>query len=426
MWSLCRDVTAWSSSRGGLGSAEEAGLGNVSAVWAGVDAGKEHHHVAVVDPEGSVVLSRRVANDEPALRAVIGEVAGLASRVRWAIDLRDGAAALLLALLAAAGAPIVYVPGRMVNRMTGAYRGEGKTDAKDARVIADQARMRADLAPLAPGEELVTELRMLTARRADLVTDRTRAVNRLRAGLLEISPALERALDFTRTGPLILIRGYPTPAAIRQAGEDQLTAWLRSQHARNPARLAAAAVAAAASQTVRLPAEDIAAQLVTELAEEVMTLGARIRQIDQRIQERFRRHRAAGVITSLPGIGTLLGAEFLVATGGDMAAFASPDHLAGYAGLAPAPRDSGRRTGNLHRPRRYNRQLNRVFYTSALVSITCNPESRAFYDRKRAEGKKHTQAVLALARRRVNVLWALLRDDRHYTLPQPPAPAEAA
>ena len=123
----------------------------------------------------------------------------LAGRVRWAVDLRDGAAALLLALLAVAGAEVVYVPGRVVNRMTGAYRGEGKTDAKDARVIADLARMRSDLAPLAPGDELVTELRMLTARRTDLVADRTRAINRLRAAMLEVSPALERALDFTRT-----------------------------------------------------------------------------------------------------------------------------------------------------------------------------------------------------------------------------------
>ena len=52
------------------------------------------------------------------------------------------------------------------------------------------------------------------------------------------------------------------------------------------------------------------------------------------------------------------------------------------------------------------------------------PESREFYDRKRAEGKKHTQAVLALARRSVNVLWALLREDRPYppTAAQPQAP----
>ena len=125
----------------------------------------------------------------------------------------------------------------------------------------------------------------------------------------------------------------------------------------------------------------------------------------------------------MPGIGTVLGAEFLAATGGSLDHFASADHLAGYAGLAPVPQDSGRVSGNLHRPRRYNRALNRVFYTSALVSIQRNPESRQFYDRKRSEGKRHTQAVLALARRRVNVLWALIRDKRCYQLTPPQAQA---
>jgi transposase len=94
--------------------------------------------------------------------------------------------------------------------------------------------------------------------------------------------------------------------------------------------------------------------------------------------------------------------------------FATADRLAGFAGLAPAPRDSGRIRGNLQRPRRYHHGLNRVFYYSALISIRSCPESRKYYDRKRAEGKKPTQAVLALARRRVNVMWALLREDRPY------------
>jgi hypothetical protein len=58
-----------------------------------------------------------------------------------------------------------------------------------------------------------------------------------------------------------------------------------------------------------------------------------------------------------------------------------------------------------------------------MISIACCPESRRFYDRKRAEGKRHTQAVLALARRRVNVLWALLRDNRPYQAPPLPTAA---
>ena len=56
------------------------------------------------------------------------------------------------------------------------------------------------------------------------------------------------------------------------------------------------------------------------------------------------------------------------------------------------------------------RPSKRVFYQSAFASLRASPESRAFYDRKRREGKRHTQALIALARMRVNVLWAMLRD----------------
>jgi Transposase IS116/IS110/IS902 family len=94
----------------------------------------------------------------------------------------------------------------------------------------------------------------------------------------------------------------------------------------------------------------------------------------------FRTHDDAAIITSLTGIGDVLGAEFLALVGGSLAGFASADHLAGYAGLAPAPHDSGYRTGNLHRPRRYNRQRQRVFYTSAMISIQRSPASKAYDD----------------------------------------------
>lgn len=69
-------------------------------------------------------------------------------------------------------------------------------------------------------------------------------------------------------------------------------------------------------------------------------------------------------------------------------------------------------------------RLERAQYISALFSIRYCENSRLFYDRKRAEGKRHIQAVLALARRRVNVLWALLRDGRRYE-PAPPPPLVA-
>lgn len=397
----------------------------VERAWAGVDIGKGHHHVVVIDADGARVLSRRVTNDETALLELIDQVTTLADEVRWAVDVSTGGAALLLALLVAHGQQVFYLSGNQVNRAADGYRGEGKTDAKDAAIIADQARMRRDLTSLRIDDELIVELRMLVARRRDLAGDRVRLVNRLHDQLLSISPALERTLDLTNRGPLVLLTHVQTPDAIRRLGAAGLEEWLRSQKVRSAAALATTVVAAAGSQHTTLPGQQLAGQLVADMAKGVISLDEQLKHTDKLIEGRFRRHRHAEILLSMPGIGVLLGAEFLASTGGDMTAFASADHLAGYAGLAPAPRDSGRISGNLHRPRRYHRGLQRAFYTSALVSIHCNNQSRTFYDRKRAEGKRHTQAVLALARRRVNVLWALLRDNRCYAL-TPPLMATAA
>ncbi len=109
---------------------------------------------------------------------------------------------------------------------------------------------------------------------------------------------------------------------------------------------------------------------------------------------------------------------------GDLSTYRDAGHLASAAGLVPVPRDSGRRTGNLHRPKRYNRALRRVFFMSALSSIHADGPNREFYQRKRREGLKHVQAVIALARRRVSVVWALLRDGQVFT-PVPPVPLAA-
>ncbi len=140
-----------------------------------------------------------------------------------------------------------------------------------------------------------------------------------------------------------------------------------------------------------------------------MVLKERVDALDEELGRRFFARPEARVLSSFPGMGPILGAEFLVA-GGDVSAFGSADRLAAYAGLVPAARDSGKRVGNHRKGRGGNRVLKRVFYQSAFSSMRAVPESRAFYDRKRREGKRHAQAVIALARRRVNVLWAMLRD----------------
>ena len=399
-----------------------------SRVWAGVDVGKEHHWMCVVDDDGAVVMSRKLANDEEQIRGLVTEVDGLADEVAWTVDLTTVYAVLLLTVLADAGKPVRYLAGRAVWQASAVYRGgEAKTDAKDARVIADQSRMRGDDLPvLHPDGDLIAELRMLTAHRADLVADRTRTINRLRQQLIAVCPALERAAQLTSDrGWVVLLARYQRPKAIRQSGVSRLTKILTDAGVRNAAAIAATAVAAAKTQTVRLPGEEVAAGLVADLAQGVMTLDDRIKTTDADIEDRFRRHPLAEVITSMPGMGFRLGAEFLAAVG-DPALIGSADQLAAWAGLAPVSRDSGKRTGRLHTPKRYSRRLRRVMYMSALTAVRCDPTSRAYYQRKRDEGKRPIPATICLARRRTNVLYALIRDNRPWQPDSPPIAKAAA
>ena len=386
---------------------EEGPLNNV---WVGVDVGKEFHWAHVLDTVGRMLLSRRVENDEADLLALIEEILSFgAGDLTWAVDQPGGGASLLLALLWERGQKVIYVPGLTVDRARDAYRGESKTDARDAHVIADQVRMRSDLGRLEPGEGALAELQLLLARRRDLVADQTRTITRLRETLLVLFPALERALDLNTKGALTLVAHYQTPVAIRRAGHKRLGDYLKNRGVKGADGLAQKALAAARAQSVTLPAEDVAIVIVSELAEEVLTLKERLSTLDEELRRRFFARPEARILASLPGMGPVLGAEFLVAAG-DLRVFSSADQLAAYAGLVPAANDSGKRIGNNRRMRGGNKVLKRVFYQSAFASLRGSPESKAFYDRKRAEGKRHTQALIALARRRVNVLWAMLRD----------------
>ena len=393
--------------------------------WVGVDIGKTHHWVCALDANGAVLLSVKVANDEAELLALIATVRALAAQLVWAVDIIGAPSALLLALLAHAGESVRYASGRVVAAMKSAYTGEGKTDAKDAYVIAETVRIRRDLTVIDRETDLVRELAVLTGHRADLVADRVRMINRLRDLMTSVFPSLERAFDYASCkGALVLLTGYATPQRLRRIGETRLAGWLRQRKVRGSAAVAARALTAARAQTTVLPGQELSATIIAELAANILALDERLKGLDAQIAETFAQHPQAEIIESMPGFGAFLGASLLVGAA-DLRAFPTAGHLAAAAGLVPVPNDSGRRSGNLHRPKRYSRPLRHVFYLSAQTSMMRPGPNRDYYLKKRDHGRTHSQAVIALARRRVDVLWALLRENRTWNAAPPPV-AQAA
>ncbi|WP_130840240.1 transposase [Corynebacterium neomassiliense] len=232
---------------------------------------------------------------------------------------------------------------------------------------------------------------------------------------MEIFPALEQAFDYaSRRAALLLLTKYQTPESIRLAGVTRIASWLRARGARYTTQVATRAVEAAQQQYTTVAGEEHLAAMIAELADDALRLSERTEQIDVRIAETVERNEQARLLTSMPGFGSLLAAEFVAASGGNVLLLGKADRLAGVCDLAPVSKDSGTISGNRHRPRRYDRRMLRACYISAQTAAWVFPQSSAYYQRKRGEGKSHVQAVLCLARRRINVIFAMLRDNRAF------------
>jgi len=378
-------------------------------ICVGIDAAKTVHWAVAIDEGGRVVLDRAVENDPRAIDALVAELRRLGGEVLIGLDVVGSFARFLEAMLLAEGFALVHTPGIAVNRAgQGFAGGERKSDPRDARTIAELVRTR-DLRPILADDDTLVAIRLKVGRRRDLVEDQTRRLSRLRGLLCGIHPGLERALDVTCKGPQVLLARYVTPGEIRRAGKARIVAHLRrTPHLHRLEALADQALEAAGAQRLAVPGEAATAELIRELALEALEARAKIARIDTDLEALLANHPDGALIRSLPGMGAVLSAEFIACVG-DIRRFASADALAAAAGLAPVQRQSGKRSG-WRRAFGGDKALKRVFYQSAFCAVSSkDPLSKAFYDRKRREGKHHTQALIALARRRVTVIWTMLQ-----------------
>jgi transposase len=390
-------------------------------VWIGLDVGKKEHFADVLDNDGERLFARAVANNQADLEALL-ERAARHGTPGLVIDQPGSIAQLALAVAARRGTPVAYVPGLVMRRAADLYPGEAKTDRRDAYVLADTARTRRKQVHWldASSDELLAQLRVLNGFDIDLAADATRLANRLRDALTSISPALERAVGERLGQPGIrdLLVKYPTLTALRAASQSLIERTIKARSPRIAGKVTTTIAAVLAAQDVTVPAEAATGRVISELAAELDRIAGRRDALAAEIEEAFLSHPSAELLASMPGIGPRTGARILAEVG-DGSAFASGSKLAAYAGLAPVTRQSGTSLNAETRSRRGNHRLKNAMFLAAFASLR-DPASKTFYDRKRAEGKRHNAALICLARRRCDVILAMLRTGHPY---QPARPA---
>jgi transposase len=263
-------------------------------------------------------------------------------------------------------------------------------------------------------EQTAVELTVLAGYDADRAQEATRLTNRLHDALLHVHPALERLLGkhFRRRGVLRLLAATGTPAAIAALGPVKTKGLVAAGSPRIAATLPVQILATLGEQTVMIPATEQYGRAIRGIAAQLLSILEQRDTLAAELDQLLATHPLAEILTSMPGVGSRTAIEVL-RTVGDGSNFPTARHVAAYAGLAPTTRQSGRSIKGEHQARRGNRSLRGALYISAFASLK-HPPSRAYYDRKRAEGKTHTAALTCLARRRVDVLHAMIRDRQPY------------
>ncbi len=187
-------------------------------------------------------------------------------------------------------------------------------------------------------------------------------------------------------------------------------------------RLTDEILAALTEQTTVVSGTRAAEPIIGRLATQLQQLTQQRLDIETEILSVVDAHPLTEVLISMAGVGIRTVARILTDVVGKD--FKSATDLAAYAGIAPGTHQSGTSIRGEAPCRRGNKILKRVLFLSAFASIKDGPASRAYYDKKRAEGERHNQALIALARRRTDVLFAILRNGTYYeSQPAPLTPA---
>jgi transposase len=396
-----------------------------------IDVGCRQHRVAIGDVRGQVLeefdLPHTATGIAEFFRRVERQVARQqTARVVVAMEGVNGWARPLDQHIQERGWELLNVNNLKLARFKEIFPGPAKSDAIDSRKMLELLALRAHvpvantvLQAVTPRPAINEQLRRLTRRRRQLVEDKGRVLGRLQADLQAVCPGLVAItgqvdnrwfLHFLTCRRDLRQLARLRPQSLRQIG--------------GVGRHYAAVIAQWQPTAAFGPQVEWVAPMVYADARRVLALLDDIEALEEQIAALAQQSSLAQRVDSIPGFGLVCSAE-LAGELGTPERFASEASLALYVGMAQLDNSSGQRLGS--KPaRQVNTRAKAAMMTAVDRHRKCVPQSQSYYDRKRAQGKTHNQAIRALGRHLVRVLWAMLTNDHNYELREPNTFSERA
>lgn len=395
----------------------------VSELRVGIDVGCHQHRVGISDPDGCVVDEFDVLHTPEGFRDFFGRVAYQEQRfgvpVAVAMEGYNGYARPLDGYIRRRGYRLYNVNNLKLARFKEIFPGAAKSDPIDTRKILELFHLREHLAlakgvlqEVAPVPVENEKLKRLSRRRRHLVDEKVRVVNRLQADLQAVCPGLlgitgqADNLWFLRflicRDELTQLRGLRRRTLLKIAGvgqrySEQIQGWQK--------------------QAEFAPEVEYVGSMIVADGKRIVELLEQIKALDRVLAGIAKESEIANRLGTIGGFGQTTVAE-LAGEMGTLERFPSQASLALYLGMAPLDNQSGQYRGT-KKPRQVNKRAKAAMKIALARHIACVPESKAYYDKKRTEGKTHHQALRALGRHLVRVIWSMLKNGRDYEIQKP-------
>ena len=385
--------------------------------YAGIDWADQKHDALVLDEAGRKLGSIRVPHTPQGLDkldAWLSNTLGGQDKQQMAciIETNHG---LLITFLLEHGWPVYPINPRTVDRKRSA--SGAKTDAIDAYLLAKTGRADfADLHRLTPDSEKVAELKGLTRDQDSLIQMQTRLVNQLTACLKAYYPiALDLFAKLQQHSALVFLQTYPTVEAAQTASVEQIRQVLKAAGHTTAEKVAPQIFEHLHQPSLRANAVTTRtkSRLAVALIVQLLPLLEQIAAYDKEIEQLFLSHEDNEVFSSLPRAGKRLAPRLLAEIGDDPSRYETAASLQALGGTSPVLFQSG----NYSKPHRRVgciKPLRNALHQFAWQSTLQEGWAKAYYERKRAEGKSHSVAVRALSNIWARILFAMLKSHEPY------------
>ena len=386
----------------------------------GVDVGSRCHTVAIGLSDGSLLEEFEIPHTAEGFRAFFARVEACGRRhavpIAVAMEGYNGHVRPLDSLVKARGWQLFNVNNLKLARFKEIFPAAAKSDRIDTRKTLELFQLRDHL-PMAgevlqevmatPEENDV--LKRLSRRRRRLVNERGRVINSLQADLQAAAPGL---LQITRDVGNLWFLNFLTC----RKGLLKLAGIRRASLLKVPGIGATYADAIQAWQSRAFFGHDanLVGDMIQQDAARILELRQQIKALEEQMAHVAASSSIASQLASIPGYGSVCSAE-LAGEIGTIARFRCEASLALYLGMATLDNSSGKYRGSKP-PKHVNARAKAAMMTAIDHHRKWAPQSQRYYEKKRAEGKRHNQAIRALGRHLCRVIFKMLSQERLYRI----------